>query len=156
MKRKELDKTTTGKAGSSDWEIEISEGSGTLFDVPESNLDDGTHFADAYDAARDSALDRAGDPTAKLSELRNRKWKKAQEARDLSRAAAYERAVAHPPSQISNTSIVILAVIGWILLSFALVAAGYEPEPESYQPPRVNTDPTHPCYGLDAFECKWN
>ena len=41
MKRKESDKTTTGKAGSSEWEIEISEGSGTLFDVPESNLDDG-------------------------------------------------------------------------------------------------------------------
>lgn len=137
--------------------FDVSEGFGTLFDVLESNLDDGTLSSDAYHEARDSALERAGDPKAKLSELRRRRLEKAEEARDLSRAAAYARGAAQSPSISSGIHPAILLAIGWILLSLALVALGFEPQPSRRSdPPYTQTDPSHPCYGLTAQECKWN
>ena len=137
--------------------LEISEGSGNLFDVPQSNLDDGTRFSDAYQDARVSALGPAGGSKVGLSELRRRKWEKAEEARVLVREVAYARGAAQAPSVVSGIHPLILLAIGWILLSLALVALGYESEPSRRSdPPYTQTDPTHPCYGLTAQECKWN
>jgi hypothetical protein len=100
---------------------EISEGSGTLFDVPESNLDDGTS-------------------TPRQPEIVD-------------------------PNAFRITSANIGSII-WVSLLAAAIAIGFvlsvvdsieNPRPDRpYQPPPVNNDPFHPCYGLTAQECKWN
>ena len=118
-------------------------------------------WEEAKSKASASAWGEAGDSNARLKELRRRKWEKEQEARDLSRAAAYARGAARAEAdhqeERSGARSVILVVIGWIVLSLALVAAGYKPQPSrSIDPPYTQTDPSHPCYGLTAQECKWN
>ena len=101
------------------------------------------------------------DPSARLAELRKRKWEKAEAAREIAREAAYARGAAQAPSMISRVDPLVLLVVGWIVLSlvsyFVLTAAGYKEEPaRRSDPPYTQTDPTHPCYGLTAQECKWN
>ena len=103
------------------------------------------------------------DAKTTLGELRRKKWEKEQEARDLASAEAYARGAAsvEARSKISGIHPVILVAIGWILLSLVsnlvLTAAGYKTEPSRNNgSPSTNSDPTHPCYGLTAQECKWN
>jgi hypothetical protein len=120
-------------------------------------------WEEAKSKASASAWGEARNPNARLKELRRKKWEKEQEARDLASAEAYARGAARAEarSKISGIHPVIFVVIGWILLSLVsnlvLTAAGYKEEPSrnNGSPWRMN-DPTHPCYGLTAQECKWN
>ena len=100
---------------------QISEGDGSLFNVVESNLDDG--------------------------------WRPSTSVEVVD------------PNAIRITSANIGPIIMVALLALAIVISFVggvinsieNPEPDRpYRPPSVNTDPLHPCYGLTAFECKWN
>ena len=100
---------------------EISEGSGTLFDVPESNLDDGATLPSEPEIV---------DPNA---------------------------------FRITSANIGPMILMAFLLAAIVTIFVGSiiytieNPRPDRpYQPPPVNNDPFHPCYGLTAQECKWN
>ena len=113
------------------------------------------------EAKRKASASGWADPSVRLEELRQKR-EKEQEARDFVRLdAALGAARAESRSKISGIHPVILVAIGWILLSLVsnlvLTAAGYKEEPSRNNgSPSTNNDPTHPCYGLTAQECKWN
>lgn len=69
------------------------------------------------------------------------------------------------PNAIRITSANIGPMIMMVLLAVAIVISFVggvinsieNPQPDRpYRPAPVNNDPFHPCYGLTAFECKWN
>ena len=100
---------------------EIAEGTGTLFDVPESNLDDGT---------LPPRQPKIVDPNA---------------------------------FRITSANIGPMILMAFLLAAIVTIFVGSiintieNPRPDRpYQPPPVNNDPFHPCYGLTAQECKWN
>ena len=100
---------------------EISEGSGTLFDVPESNLDDGATLPSEPEIV---------DPNA------------------------FRITSANIGSMIWVSLLAASIAIAFVL---SIVNSITNPRPD--RPPHsepVNNDPTHPCYGLTARECKWN
>jgi hypothetical protein len=101
--------------------FDVSEGTGTLFDVPESNLDDGT---------RPSRKPEIVDPNAFRITSAN----------------------IGPMIWVS-----LLAASIAIIFVLSIVDRIENPRPDRpYRSEPVNNDPTHPCYGLTARECKWN
>lgn len=101
--------------------FDVSEGSGTLFDVPESNLDDGT-------------------TTPKQPEIVD------------------PNAFRITSANIGPMFLMALLFVAVVTMFVGGIVYTIEnPRPDRpYRSAPVNNDPSHPCYGLTAQECKWN
>ena len=100
---------------------QVSDGDGSLFNVVESNLDDGWRPSASVEVIDSNAI------------------------------------------RITSANIVPMIMVALLAVAIVISFVGgvinsiENPEPDRpYRPPPVNTDPFHPCYGLTAFECKWN